>query len=265
MPSGGGVASMSKIDVGKLPYKTKVISDKQAKTAAKSIAKINREVKKNPIKKIPRDVFGNTKFVKFVYFAQSNLACSATQGAYGTEQAWRINSLSNPYVGQASGSVLPQSFEEMESIYSRYIVYGAKLTVRFFAPSSNRIQCGVLVTSSSDTQTLTGLKLTNQGSKKRAWIRYLSNTGDQEVVHSSYWKIGKVEGLNKVQFSGALEDYSGTVTTASGAGNPSKILLLHIAAGNMTSTSQDTLNCSVKIEYYAQLYEKGTLLTGTST
>lgn len=229
-----------------------------------ALNKIDSNIKKTS-GRVPRDIFGNKKFVKLVYYKEDELTTSATADTYGTEVAYRLNSLSNPYVGQQSGDLLPQTFTDMEDIYNHYKVYGAKVTVRFYAPGSNGIQVGVLATNSQDPITLSSQTVKGMGMKKRVWTRYIANTGSQNLTYKAYWSIPKIDGQSKVMFAGDSNQYEGSVTSVAGLGNPAKQVKIHLAASNSVNTTQYKVQYSIRIEYYTLFYDRVTLLNGFST
>lgn len=199
------------------------------------------------------DPFPLHKFYKLRYTGLYQLTIGAT-GTFGTMQSMRLNSLFDPDL-TGSGHQ-PYGYDQIAAVYNRYKVYGAKVVSRTFAPSNQVIAVGAIVTTPSDSSdTIASLDIQTVQEKNNCALWYLTNTGNQRVTKTQYFKMHQVMGITKAQFTTDLDN-----TTAAIGGNPGDACYISFAACSPNAgESSKTVFIEIDITYSVMLYDRKTL------
>jgi len=190
------------------------------------------------------------KAYRYMTYAQRFLLLSDTTiGNLGAENSLRLNSIFDP--DATGGTHQPYGFDTMALIYNRYVVHGVDLEVVIQNGAGNQVSaCALMVRPSSITTSLTGTSVTDVWERPQSDVLFPMPTGDT-VTHRSHWKIWDIDGVSREQLLSNVEEYSALMTL-----NPTRMPTLGLAVANMSSTSQITLQVTVRFRYHVEFFER---------
>lgn len=188
------------------------------------------------------------KFCRFNYSAQYSFT-TGLAGIYGSEQIMNLNSLFDP--DYLTGGHQPLFYDQMAAMYRQYKVHGVLCEWEWTDPSADGIEVAMQVQASSETATITNHVAGSLQEQPMTVVRHVNNTGNQKVRVKQYFPIWQVEGLSKLQF-----DADTTAYCAPTNADPSISPLLRFAAASVQGTAGATIQCFLKMTFYAKLYER---------
>lgn len=236
---------------------------KSNKGVVAKVSKAKKPAKKALMKRHLRPAHGilsefpPRKYCRLEYVALDTLTSAVTQNNFGTEVVYLLGGLYQPRFTGTTG-FRPQGYDQMIVPYTKWKVYGCKITLEFYNPSQDGLCVAAQMQSASESSTITGDKVSTFSMKKWAWAHYITNTGAQRIKYNRFAKNRAIEGMSKVQFEGDNSNYSGSV-----AGNPTLSPYLRIALANTKDTTAATVSCLVKLEFYVQFYDRNILPSST--
>lgn len=113
--------------------------------------------------------------------------------------------------------------------------------------------CGCLVQQSQDTASLAGLSYQQADYKSGVAIKFLNNTGSQQVSFKKTFTITQLE-LMRFQEWIADVDYSGSAGTA--PGNPAATPFLRVAVCNDATLVATSCTCFIRLSYDTEFYNR---------
>lgn len=209
----------------------------------------NKNNRKNPRTKVivaPRNngllgIFPSRLTTTLPYADQFNLQGATLSAAFGTERAFRLNSLFDPDF--TSTGHQPYGFDQVTPFYNKYLVDEVDVTVSFSDPGGDGLYVGVFIKGFNDTSTLTGASISQAMERPLVFCKPLNNTGSQVVVYKRKIRLWEVLGLTKSQYNDCWQQTASAVTT-----NPSLVPYLSISVADANASSP-ALTCKATIEF----------------
>lgn len=247
----------------KAPKTTTVVAEAKKELA---VAKVKQEIKKS---KIPKQLYPASAFISMRYSYIGQMTTGATPTALlfyqrldsGSQilDLFSLNSITFPRPGgQTVGAsdTRPQGYDQAALAYSRYKVYGTKVSVQFTDVSADGTWVGAKVSPFGETQRLNGLYINNLVEKRGVFKPIsISNTGQQVVKRSWYFTPYKTDGITKSQFKNDIVNYD-----AAFGSNPSRMPKIEFAIASADATVR-TCQYQVTIDYLVRLYGRLSLAT----
>jgi hypothetical protein len=174
------------------------------------------------------------------YADQFTLQGATLSSAFGTEQAFRMNSLFDPDFTNVGHQ--PYGYDQITPWYYRYIVEAVEVNLRFSDPQGDGVYVGVFAKNFDDTNTLTGATISAATERPNVFIKALNNTGTQIVNFKRLFRLCDLMGLTPEQYRNAWSQVGAVVTT-----NPSVVPYLSIAVADANASSP-ALTCKVNVE-----------------
>lgn len=218
-------------------------------SAAKKVSAVQRGI---PLGLNP---FGNSRVTTLKYHYAANLNTATSAGTLGTENLFKLNDVFDPAVGAESKQ--PLGFAEFATMFNRYRVISAQVTVRFAAAdTSNVLDAVVSIQNSSQSQSLTSQLFVYAIEWKNTQYITMAPGGE----HKS--QIGPVfVDLRKLEGEGAFthsDDYQALVSTS-----PVASPVVRVAFGNRSADTQVGFYYDIEILYRVRFYDsKITARTG---
>lgn len=194
----------------------------------------------------PEQLFVKMRYTDFLSNSADNLT-----GLTGSEQAWRLNSLFDPYFTGAGHQ--PLGFDQLTPIYSQYTVYRVDVQVRVCSYiGTGGVYLAINTRPSNSTYNLAGLK--NAGEIQEQPNNTIMDGQILQTWDQSFW-INQVEGIPKSKVMNE-NNYSANVTT-----NPSNTPYLGIAVGTYTTpaSSTNTIYYQVSFVFHARFWNQNPL------
>lgn len=189
-------------------------------------------------------VFPERLVTSLDYVDTLEASASSTAGTFGTEFAYRLNSLFDPYF--SLGGHQPFGFDQIATFYNRYMVNAVDIEVIFSDPSTDGVVAGAYLKNFYDTSTLSGSTVSAASERPTNWVKPLNNTGSQVAVFRKHVDLAAMMGLTKAQYEGGWFALSGLVTT-----DPAQSPYLAVAAANYHASSSATVQVQIKIRYHS--------------
>lgn len=186
---------------------------------------------------------------KFVYGDLITLNSANLSTIYGTEKAYRLNSLFDPDF--SVGGHQPYGFDQMAAMYNKYIVHGVKVEVWGVNPTNPGVTLGVQIQTPSDTNTLQGRGPSHVREMPNVVQKFINTTGSQVVAVSEYIPMYRALGVSPQQARSDLSNYAATVVA-----DPAIVPYLKLAINNINGIGVTGLNVEVRLTYYATLYDR---------
>jgi len=181
-----------------------------------------------------------------------NVASPASQGVFGTQHTFKLNSLNQPDGPPSSGTHKPYAWVEMSAIYDRYIVHATRAEMIFQVSSGSKAMAlGFSVIPSASSYSITGEAVPSVLENQMGSIVWCNATG-WTTTKKFTLPIHMIEGLAKAVYDAELDDYSGSTQS----GNPSKTPTLNIALSNQTDGTSVNLSIILKLMFRATFYSR---------
>lgn len=174
------------------------------------------------------------------YSDQFNLTGATLSAVYGTERAFRLNSMFDPDF--TSTGHQPFGYDQITPFYARYLVDKVEVDITFSDPQGDGLYVGVFAKNFNDPATLTGASISQAMERPTVFQAPLNNTGSQTVKFRRIFKIHELMGLTKQQYESAWSQTSALVSA-----NPSVVPYLSMAVADANASSP-ALVCKATIE-----------------
>lgn len=224
--------------------KGKSIMDKSKGNRDMRFKQINTyKVKPEPF---PRVLYTKAKFGQISFLTTPN----STNAAAVT---YRLNSIFDPVQnphGQPFPSKTVVGYQEMASLYNRYLVTGCKVSVRFYDPNAESIRVGVRLRIDGEGA-VNGVSQDSLVEQPLTYISGLSNSGKQIKSFNLYVKPYTLLGLSKLEYFANTTNYSSNI----GSNPLVDRCYMDIFAVSGSAVSH-AVSVAVKLTYYVQLYDR---------
>lgn len=181
------------------------------------------------------------------YVDNLTLSTPGSSPNFGTEIAYRLNSLFDPYF--SVGGHQPYGFDQIAAMYNRYMVNSVDVELTFTDPSTDGLYVGVMMKNFYDPTTLQGTGIGAASEKPTIWTRPLNNTGSQVVTFKKHIDLAEMMGLTRQQYEGGWFALSGLVST-----DPAQTPYMATAIADSRSGSSQTVICSVKLLFHSTFW-----------
>ncbi|AYP28728.1 MAG: capsid protein [Cressdnaviricota sp.] len=202
---------------------------------------------KGPMKSISQFNPFPRRWVCKMRYSDTLTLTTGSGGVFGTSVNFALNDIYDPYT--AFGGHSAYGFDQMKTLYSRFIVRGCLVEITFSDPSVDGLVAGCLVQSHSGVGSISGISVDYIKEQPYSWTKCINNTGSQIVKFKQYFPVHSIEGLSKVQYETNLASYSGTGSSA-----PSYVPFIQLGAASDRAASGETLISRVMLTYYAEWY-----------
>lgn len=184
-----------------------------------------------------------------LHYSETFILASGTSGVVGTEQVTRLNS---GYDVNFSGTgAQPYAFDTMALIYKKYFVKGCLVKITCYDPNAEGLAAIITIQPSGTTTTLTGQGLDALQMQPNTWVKYIPTTGSQQKVFKQYVNFAKLEGLNRINFEGDIDEYGAAVTT-----NPTLQPWCRMAVAAVRGDSGANLLFKFELTQYVRFYDR---------
>lgn len=169
---------------------------------------------------------------------------------------YRLNSIYDPLY--AAGGQTCVGHAQLASIYGKYWVMGAKVTVSFNNPEFDGLRVGCRLRIEAGT-TAIGTQLYLIAQRPNTYVQGLNDSGSQRKTFNYYVKPWTLMGCSKLEYLANSSLYSSYISA-----NPSVAdsCLLDVFAVDPTK-NVNSVDYSIKIEYYTKLYSRHPLVQST--
>ena len=207
---------------------------------------LSRRFKQGPSYNVKPEPFPRVLKTRMKYARNGSLSQSIQNTSI--RDTYRVNSLYDPFQSGVGATVVGHS--NMAAIYSRYLITGCKIMIRFNNPSGDGMRVGVRLrvkaqsdTTSSTLQTLAEQPLT--------YISGLNNTGSQVKNMSFFVRPWTLMGLSKLEYMANTSSYSSAISST-----PTKDEAWFDVFGVDPQNSSTNVSYTIRIIYYVSLYER---------
>ena len=190
---------------------------------------------------LPPTLFCQHRFSQQVTISNDNIT-----GRTGTELAWRLNSLFDPYFTGAGAQ--PRGFDQMAAIYSKYLVYKVHVQMRKMmhsAGSSTGNYIAINFRDGSNPYILSGSKTADEIQEVAAnTVMGISDQGERTVDYEFY--IADILGIPR---SNIFNDESFSAITTQ---NPARTAYTSIACGNYNDVTGQSVIMMLSFVFYTR-------------
>ncbi len=197
-------------------------------------------------------VFPQRLNTKLEYVDELTLSTQSTLSTFGSEIAFRLNSLFDPYF--PVGGHQPYGFDQLNTIYARYQVHKCLVEVTFSDPSSDGLVCAVFAKNLQDPNTLVNATIAAAMERPTVWCKPLNNTGSQVTVFRKQYDLCEVMGLTKAQYDAGWPSTSALVSA-----DPSQTVYFMAATANSRGGSTQTVTARVRLVFDCSFWERNTV------
>lgn len=179
------------------------------------------------------------------------VGCTATNTVttFGTTQPYRLNSLYDPRFNAGGGQ--PYGFDQIASMYNKYMVYAVAIEAEFIAPSGPLL-CALQIQQPNDTNDLTGKSIGFANELPGVMTKLISDTGEKKCVLRTYIPIHKAIGVRRLAILLDPDNYASVVST-----NPVVTPYAKVALSNVTgAATAPTCTTNIKLVYYCEFFER---------
>lgn len=232
--------------------KDKMVSLPSSKTLAKGNtfqAVDSYGIKPNPF---PRALLTQCKYTHI------NIPLTTSVQDLSVGNTYRLNSIWDPFFPVGGTTVAGHT--QLASLYGKYWVMGAKVTVSFNNPQTDGMTCGCRLRIEAGT-TAIGQTSALIGSQPNTYLQGIQDSGNQRRQFNFYVKPWTLMGLSKLEYLSNSERYSSVIS-----GNPvgaANSCLMDVFCIDSTQTS-NIIRYSVNITYYVKLYSRLPLLQSST-
>jgi len=197
-------------------------------------------------------VFPQRLNTRLEYVDELTLTTQSTLATFGAEYAFRLNSLFDPYF--PIGGHQPYGFDQLNTIYARYIVHNCTVEVTFSDPSTDGLVVGAFAKNLNDSNTLVNATIAAAMERPTVWCKPLNNTGSQQIVFRKSYNLAEMFGLTRSQFEGGWPSTSALVSA-----DPLQIAYFMIATANSRGGSSQTVTARVRLIFDCSFWERNTV------
>lgn len=172
--------------------------------------------------------------------------------ANSAEHVFRLTSPWDPDYTTGAGSYTAQGWPELQGLYNRYIVLGAKYIVSFSNPTSDGLRVFI---SLNQTGTTGGHTFDNLLNNPLTYFYALNNTGSQRKTFKGYVKPWSLTA--DCMSKSAYKIDSNQLYSSTTGSNPASTTVLRVGVvGDSSTAASQSVHVGVKIIYYVQLYDR---------
>lgn len=196
-----------------------------------------------------------------------NTGTTLTEDIFYAENAFRLNSINRPYVGQVSGDNLPYGHSQATNAYDKYKVLGAKIKISGTFEDTSPAATDTIVVAAwaqPSSMQVSGAVIPLNGAKyadlsATPYVRFKTCTRQNSKFSFKpiYLSIPQLEGLSKIEFAGDYTNYSAKTELAIANANTNeadmRCPVLKVAICNPENDNQAVVSCKVEITYYTKL------------
>lgn len=194
--------------------------------------------------------FPNRAMRRLVWALGSTLTSSATAYNAGTEYILQLNGLFDPDL--TGGTHQPYGFDQMATIYGRYVVHAVTVDIRIIRPVNQMNAYVASAQPSNATFVLTANALGNLDEQPNTHVEMLDSQGNVAHIRKRF-TIAELEGVTEQQLRANLEEYGALVTA-----NPARTPYLRLALVNLATAAQ-SVQTILRLEYEAEFYDRNIL------
>ncbi len=211
----------------------------------------NRSIGANTLPGI-LSVFPQRLNTRLEYVDELTLTTQSTLATFGAEYAYRLNSLYDPYF--PAGGHQPYGFDQLNTIYARYLVHKCIVEVTFSDPSSDGLVVGAFAKNLNDANTLVNASIAAAMERPTVWCKPVNNTGSQVVVFRKEYNLAQMFGLTQQQYEGGWPSTSALVSA-----DPVQTAYFMVAAANSRGGSSQTVTARVRLIFNCSFWERNTV------
>jgi len=180
------------------------------------------------------------------------LSTQSTLATFGSEYAFRLNSLFDPYF--PAGGHQPYGYDQLTAIYYRYLVFSTMVEVTFSDPSGDGLVVAAFAKNLNDPNTLVNASISSAMERPTVWCEPLNNTGSQAIVFRKTYNLAEMMGLTRSQYE------NGWINTgAAYSADPVQTAYFIVAAANSRGGSTQTVTARVRLVFDCQFWERNTV------
>lgn len=209
-----------------------------------------KQINKYGVKPEP---FPRVLYTRMKFSDRRVMSLSSVSGA--TAHVYRMNSIYDPSFTFTGTTVV--GYSNMNNLYSRYLVTGAKVRVSFTNPTADGSRCGLRLrvygtnaTSGSTTKALTEQPLT--------YMQGLNNSGKQEKTFNMFIRPWTLMGVSKLEYMANTSRYASLF-----GANPTASQDAVIDVFAINENQNIDIAYTIQIVYYVQLYDRKALSSST--
>lgn len=176
---------------------------------------------------------------------------TTTTGLLGTQLAYYLNSIYDPYVGV--GGHQPYGHDTMAEMYNRYRVISCRVQLTFTTPGGGSDIVCIMAASSNTSNGLTGLQLYQAQEQPGTTWGLLPSSGERRCILQQNYDMATLYGISKAAYM-AENDYAAAI-----GANPAIPAYLTINTGCYDGTNAETCQCQIFLEYTVLFFDRTTL------
>lgn len=168
---------------------------------------------------------------------------------------YRLNSIWDPLFAVGGRTVTGHA--QLASIYGKYWVMGAKVSVSFNNPKDDGIRVGCRLRIEGGTTSL-AQNLSTVSEQPMCYLQGLNDSGSQRKTFNFYVKPWTLCAVSKLEYLANSERYSSVIN-----GNPLGAVnscVMDVFAVDPNSAT-NTVDYNIKIEYFTKFYSRTPLLS----
>ncbi len=196
-------------------------------------------------------VFPQRLNTRLEYVDELTLNTQSTLSTFGSEYAFRLNSLFDPYF--PVGGHQPYGYDQLNTIYGRYQVHKTAVEITFSDPSSDGLVAACFAKNLNDANTLVNATIAAAMERPTVWCKPVNNTGSQTVVFRKNYDMAESIGLSKMQYECSWPSTSALVST-----DPTQLLYFIIAVANARGGSSQSITARVRLIFDCSFWERNT-------
>lgn len=197
-------------------------------------------------------VFPQRLYTRLEYVDELTLSTQSTLSTFGSEYAFRLNSLFDPYF--PVGGHQPYGFDQLTSIYGRYMVHKCTVEVTFSDPSSDGLVVAAFAKNLNDANTLVNANIAAAMERPTVWCKPVNNTGSQTTVFRKSYDLAQMIGITRSQLENAWPSTSALVSA-----DPLQVCYFIVAAANARGGSTQSITARVRLIFDCQFWERNTV------
>ncbi len=184
-------------------------------------------------------------------YAQTKTYTTGASGVSGTENAFSLNSLYDPDITGVGHQ--PYGFDQVASLYSKYLVMSCDVQIRAVTPGGGADMCILAAFTGSQAVSLSGITVDAATEKQGVITKSISSSGSNRnvVINLPAIPLPKSLGLTPVQYMAELGTYGAGVTAS-----PSVQSILRVNVASYNGTASEEVTIQVVIIYHAEFYDR---------
>ncbi len=184
-------------------------------------------------------------------YAQTKTYTTGSAGVSGTENAFSLNSLYDPDVTGVGHQ--PYGFDQVASLYSKYLVRSCDVQIRAVTPGGGADMCILAAFTGAQAVSLSGITVDAATEKQGVITKSIASSGSNRniVINLRNIPLPKSLGLSPIQYSAEMSTYGASVTAS-----PSVQSFLRVNVASYNGTAAEDVSIQVVIIYHAEFYDR---------